>query len=149
MNRKGFVARVLAALGAFATGPPIRPWASKDVPVSTPTSPPAPPFPSILELRRQFERHVNRFSHRPTHFYCNSQTLLDLTSTIRNVGDYSCKGKHVTVIGMRWVESGLMEDGQLWAGGAPWEWKLPIVGDSAPLDREVWRMQNPFYRRTE
>ena len=120
MNRLGFIQRLMAALGVGGSlGLHSRQSAVPDLLASAP-----PSFPSILELRRVAARVEVLFRRKPTHFYCNDQTMLDLISTISHVGDYTSTGKDVTVIGLRWVESRYMRDGQLWAGGAPWRWEL-------------------------
>ncbi len=118
MNRRGFVGRMVAALGigvlpsggASGVTPPA---IARGV-----TPPPAPSFPSILELGRLAEQSKARSSHAPTHFGCTRETLLDLISTIHRVEDATFMGKDVTVLGMSWMDSPDMEDGRLWCGRA-------------------------------
>ncbi len=112
--RKAFIYRILAACGVGA----VVGASGKSQWQASPPSPPAPPFPSILELRHEAAKTEARYGRKPTHFGCTRETLLDLISTISNVGDYSFVGKDVTVLGMGWLDSPDMEAGRLWCGRA-------------------------------
>ncbi len=118
MIRRAFVHRILAALGVGAglgTGFGRR---DSSPPSGSRQPPPAPPFPSILELQRVSAQTEARYGRKPTHFGCTRETLLDLISTIHRVEDATFVGKDVTVLGMRWLDSPDMEDGRLWCGRA-------------------------------
>ena len=125
MKRKNFLTAVLAALGVSATGPVFRP--SKGVPVSTPTSPPALSFPSILELERLKAQYYARHGHHATRFAASRDTFMELMSTVSSRRDWPTGGgfEAFNIAGLTWVEENVLRRGVMTVY-EPWYWDMTL-----------------------